>query len=66
MRITKQAASDRLRRATDREINASLVARDATPDERKRLIQELVKSLETQARTANELTLIVISSSRKT
>ena len=66
MRITKQAASDRLRRATDREISASLVARDATPDERKRLVRELVRSLETQARTANELTLIVISSSRKT
>lgn len=66
MRITKQAASDRLRKATDREISASLVARDATPDERKRLIQELVRSLETQARTTNELTLILISSSRKT
>ena len=66
MRITKQAASDRLRRATDREIGASLVARDATPDEKKRMIRELVRSLEAQARTANELTLIVISSSRKT
>jgi len=66
MRITKQAASDRLRKATDREINASLVARDATPDERKRLVRELVRSLETQARTTNELTLILISSSRKT
>lgn len=62
MRINKQSASERLRKAQERKIDATLLSQEATTDERKKVLKSIVKDLEAYARLKDDITIIVVSS----
>lgn len=62
MRINKQSASERLRKAQEIKVDATLLSQEATTNERKKVLKTIVKDLETYARLKDDITIIVVSS----
>jgi serine phosphatase RsbU (regulator of sigma subunit) len=62
MKLNKQSATERLRKARERRVEATLLSNESTTSERKQIVKQLVKDLEAYSRLKDDITIIVITS----
>lgn len=62
MKLNKQSATERLRKARERRVEATLLSNESITSERKQIVRQLVKDLEAYSRLKDDITIIVITS----
>jgi hypothetical protein len=62
MKLNKQSATERLRKARERRVEATLLSNESIASERKQIVKQLVKDLEAYSRLKDDITIIVITS----